>query len=377
MSIYTSAPVEKDTIYVGGAELNKSLDWVPAHVQVDNWTTQYVYLPGPGVTVGPGVVSRIVPLPASTYAQAKFQAPPNVSSPLPVNGQKCDLIWLSAGVDVVPHPGVLLPPGNQQTYQQAKRLTPDPNTGNILVTLPAGQVATGIVAIEPGMEVLTTFLWGPGPGQGSAIFRLIGHQTGYPYARFQYVYGAGTQIPVRQMVDYAVDQSYDVTIDNSAGTAAVNYVILGGPNPVTEVVAQIVDTRGNSLLQGDANGNLGVTHVSAKPAPWQAPDSSAIFNASYPPGTNNIIIPAQGAGQRIYLHWVAVYVDGATTLVDLRLRDGVNDIAVVYGSNVRGLVLSKDFKGKPLTANTPLNLYLAGASAATYIGTSADYAVGA
>lgn len=246
------------------------------------------------------------------------------------------------------------------TFQQASKLVPN-------YTVTANAVNTTTVTISPGMQVITVYVFGQ-PDGSKYGFSIVGHQTGFEYASYTFTIAgvAGNNIPNRILVDYAFETQFDITIDASvaghpAGTTTV--AVLGGPNPVDQVNANIFDSESFTLRSTSGalntfitNGSLPVANSS--PASWQSPSTYLATSVSVTAGVYKNVIARVGAGTNFYLFWARFDIDAASGAVFAAGTDGAT--ANIFGINDNGkgpYVIGPFSGGVPLGLNSGLYVF--------------------
>lgn len=166
------------------------------------------------------------------------------------------------------------------------------------------------------------------------------------------------------------DRHVSVQIQNNSGVTIDGVVVTEIPDTLA-----VVMWPPPSLITSPTFNQTGwsVTEAQSDPAPWQAPNQSALINQNVALTTAVTVIPAVG-GKSIYLHWVTISIDGSFGTSDWRVRDGTTDIGGAYGSTSRGVILSKDFKGRKLTQGNAFTLFLAAGTGGGFASCTADYA---
>jgi hypothetical protein len=261
-------------------------------------------MPGTGPQVGLGPI----------YVKAKETLTIKLTGGLPatqVNGT----IW---GNQSEAANGSDLPPltpqavGSQQSFQQSTLLRP-------AYSLAANMVDSRNVNITPGMQVITLYLTAINvlSHVNTCTLTLTGVSTG-----FQYFTGnitiqtlAGGSLVERVLVDFAMDSQFTVKISTGAGNLdPITVYVLGGPNPVDQVTANIQDSLGfniNTTPGRDNVNDLEVTMSNAFAAPWQAPNlAPVLINATIGIGADLALIAAVG-GKAVYLFGCAIGMDVA------------------------------------------------------------------
>lgn len=105
MGIYQQPHRSILTITVGGAALAASLLFAAYSLQVDNRTSQYLYLPDIQQYVFPYQTGVILPFGPSTNVRANFAPPPGIAQPAAIAGQVARIEAFDLALP--PNPGIL------------------------------------------------------------------------------------------------------------------------------------------------------------------------------------------------------------------------------------------------------------------------------
>lgn len=174
-----------------------------------------------------------------------------------------------------------IPSGGQlATYQLAQQLTPQ-------YSVAPNSSVTKTVTIQPGMQVISLFLWGP--LFGTCKISVNGNVSGFKYFGSTRTFTGGVNIVNHVLAEPAAETLIDIIVDASGAPvpgSPVNVKIVGGPNPVEQVDTNIHDSLGASIL-ADSAGNLQVTQQSGQAAPWQM--------ANQPPAVGSANLVAGGS----------------------------------------------------------------------------------
>lgn len=327
MTIYEQPPVRTDTLAVAATPLTTTLNWTAVQVIVDNPTTWWLYLPAARRYIRPGLMGAVVPFPGSTEVSAQWQAPIGYSQPTPIAGQEATLIWLSAGVEASPHPGVAAVVSQQQSVQ-ASVIAPAGGNNTVHVPIPSGTLSIGFavrseaIPGEPGHFYETP--------QAVSIF---GDQTDIEY--FSTTLATDTSVlavpfdPSDMTVEVilaaaAGDQS---KIDVLAWPIAVSVAVRQNPgdNPIG-VTLIVPSTDISYSIDNPAVGenSLGVSLFQATPAPWQRGSTILRFAASIAAGATAPLLAAN-ANVTLYLFTMSLGVDApAAGPVVLQDTNGTN-----------------------------------------------------
>lgn len=312
MTIYEQPPVRTDTFAVAATPLTTTLNWTAVQVIVDNPTTWWLYLPAARRYIRPGLMGAVVPFPGSTEVSAQWQAPIGYAQPAPIAGQEATLIWLSAGVEASPHPGVA-PVTSQQQNVQASVIAPAGGSNTVHVPIPNGTLAIGFavrseaIPGEPGHFYETPQLVG-----------IIGDQTDIEYL----VTTSATNTTVLAVPFDSSDTTVQVNLTAAAGEQskvdvlawpiAISVAIRQNPgdNPIAVVASN--PTNGQPLnIDTGLDGTeqlLGVSQFLATPAPWQRGSKILRIAASIAAGTTAGLLAAN-ANVTLYLFTLSLGVD--------------------------------------------------------------------
>ena len=313
MTIYEEAPVRTDTFAVAATPLTTTLNWTAVQVIVDNPTTWWLYLPAARRYIRPGLMGAVVPFPGSTEVSAQWQAPIGYSQPTPIAGQEATLIWLSAGVEASPHPGVAAVVSQQQSVQ-ASVIAPAAGSNTVHVPIPSGTLAIGFgvrseaIPSEPGHFY-----------QLPQLVSIIGDQTDIEYFATT-VISAATAVLARpfdpsdttvqvSLTAAAGDQS---KIDVLAWPIAISVAITQNPgdNPIAVVASNPGNGQPLTIDTGldGTEAMLGVSMNLANPAPWQRGSKILRIAASIAAGATAGLLAAN-ANVTLYLFTLSLGVD--------------------------------------------------------------------
>lgn len=279
---------------------------------------------------------------------------------------------VSGNVTIGGNVPVLNAPGSQlATYQQGQLLTP-------VYTVAANTVPPAKrITIQPGMQVLSIFQWGPTPlTQNPFVSRttVTGVTTGYPYQKSMHSY-TNPDTPLRILVDYAYETQFDLIVDTTWAPVPdkpVSVAILGGPNPVEQIMANIQDSSGYPITT-DFKANLQATLANANPAPWQAANQPPLnLGLAVAANTTTVLIPGI-VGQRIYLHELSFQFTGTGTANGNFNDDGgAGTSRFSWNDGIRG-PFTMNFKGAPLPVGAAFRITNATAVGSQFLNGSLSY----
>lgn len=106
-SIYQLSPMRPFTLLVGQT-LDESLDWTAQTVIVDNFSTQFLYVPAANKFVDPGARNVVIPI-TTNSATALFQAPSGQQQPPVATGEARLVYYADAHPAQSGYPSLFLP----------------------------------------------------------------------------------------------------------------------------------------------------------------------------------------------------------------------------------------------------------------------------
>lgn len=338
------------TLTSNAPKIAQQLSFVARCVQVDNYTSAFVRIPGATRDVPPYLYGTIVPIDGTQIAEASLVAtvPPYAAGP-PVPSNVASLTFYEA--DLTPDAGHLLSSAVYNLPQVLGSVTAPANT-----TVPKSfPLPSGTVSVGYGINFA-------GGGLGTPVEVVInGDQT-------QTVYRDDLQPgipPVHASLVDSVDTSITVAVTASIPIAA-KVDVLAWIMPVTMTVAPDISVPFPVTFHNNLSGQ------SALPAPWQAANLEPFTIAAViAAGGNTNIIPAV-AGMAIYLFSLSMTVDALGAAgSDIRFFDGVPGGGGAergrIGYNVQPPPIQ--FNGTRLTVGNGWYFFNGGAGAVTIRGT--------
>ncbi len=254
-TIYDAPPAHTEIFGVGSADLNVPLGggFQAAHIWVNNRSNQSLYLPDAPDVVPPGV-TRVLAILNTDVARASWTVPSQFGvTQFGAPTGAAVIIWLNAGIDISPTPGVANNP-NVQSPQKSLGTLVVPGNGNKSATysVPEGTHSIGVLVQTGALSAL----------------KISGGQSGGPYLSLPPagVTGAALQGPFISAFFSGIDSS--VNIFAAAGAAGATVEVVAILSPQAQFVFDNVSESTAVGLVGGAGTALGDTS-----APSLAADS--------------------------------------------------------------------------------------------------------
>ncbi len=285
-TIYDAAPVRSFTFKVTDPDLNEDLGagFQAAHIWVNNLSNQSLFLPD-APDVVPAGMTRVVAIRRSDHARASWSIPPAfaITQPAAPLGAAI-LIFLNAGIEIAPHPGVPnTPVGVNLPWKLVGTKT---TTGS-----GADQIITS--AVDPGTQSLGIAISGNFQ-QGLQPPSVTGVQSNTLYLPTSLNPATRTAGWLVIPVNGALDSTYKINWGAATAAGIVVSVYASGLTPGYPALSQ--NFMADSLPV--------VIAIDQTPAIWQAPNRipiSRVGGGSLIPAVAGQTVYGFGGGVRIYI----------------------------------------------------------------------------